>query len=140
STALTVHFFERPSDALLALDQKILRETREEQIPFCLITDISFEDGGADGLLLIDLLKEKGHRFVSIAMTGFASIETAINATKKGVFHYLTKPFELEDLAELTFKALAKIGYDAANSESLQSNRTNRVRQNIFLTKFKLEE
>ena len=61
---------------------------------FCLITDISLE-AGADGLLMIDNLKDKGFNFVSIAMTGFASIETAISATKKGVYHYLTKPFEL---------------------------------------------
>ena len=141
ASALTVHFFERPSDALIALDQKLIREGREEQRPFCLITDISFEEGGADGLLLIDLLKEKGHRFVSIAMTGFASIETAINATKKGVFHYLTKPFELEDLAELAFKALGKLGFDRNNvSLAPVPERANRVRQNIFLSKFKLEE
>lgn len=141
STALTVHFFERPSDALLALDQKILKEGKEEQRPFCLVTDISFEDGGADGLLLIDLLKEKGHRFVSIAMTGFASIETAINATKKGVFHYLTKPFELEDLSDLVFKALAKIGYDRSHlAGSNAEQRSTKIRNNVFLSKFKLEE
>ena len=44
-------------------------------------------------------------------MTGFASIETAINATKKGVFHYLTKPFELEDLYQLIIKACKKLGF-----------------------------
>jgi DNA-binding NtrC family response regulator len=73
--------------------------------PFCLITDISLEQG-SDGLLLIDILKEKGFEFVSIVMTGFASIETAIAATKKGVFHYLTKPFEPENLKRLVIQAL----------------------------------
>ncbi len=73
--------------------------------PFCLITDISLEQGG-DGLLLIDNLKEKQFNFVSIAMTGFASIETAIAATKKGVYHYLTKPFELESLQGLVLEAI----------------------------------
>jgi two-component system response regulator PilR (NtrC family) len=92
--ALNVHFFLTPTECLLELDKKIKSETVVNQTPFCLITDISFEVGGSDGLLLIDLLKERGHHFVSIVMTGFASIETAINATKKGVFHYLTKPFE----------------------------------------------
>tara|TARA_R110000868_G_scaffold183422_3_gene424732 strand:+ start:18261 stop:19805 length:1545 start_codon:yes stop_codon:yes gene_type:complete len=140
STALVIHYFEKPSDALLALDQKIQKEGKDTQKPFCLITDISFDDGGADGLLLIDLLKEKGHRFVSIAMTGFASIETAINATKKGVFHYLTKPFELEDLAELVFKAMAKLGFERASLTDSVSERANKVRQNVFLSKFKLEE
>lgn len=73
--------------------------------PFCLITDISLEQG-ADGLILIDVLKEKNLKFVSIAMTGFASIETAIAATKKGVFQYLTKPFELEKLKDVVISAL----------------------------------
>lgn len=78
--------------------------------PFCLITDISLEFG-ADGLLLIDNLKEKNFNFVSIAMTGFASIETAISATKKGVYHYLTKPFELENLQKLVMEAISnKLG------------------------------
>ena len=73
--------------------------------PFCLISDISLGQG-SDGLFLIDMLKEKGFEFVSIVMTGFASIETAIAATKKGVFHYLTKPFEPENLKKLVIQAL----------------------------------
>lgn len=75
--------------------------------PFCLITDISLEQG-ADGLLLVDNLNEKKFNFVSIAMTGFASIETAISATKKGVYHYLTKPFELEILQKLIMESISK--------------------------------
>lgn len=83
--------------------------------PFCLITDISLEQG-ADGLLLIDNLKEKGFNFVSIAMTGFASIETAISATRKGVYHYLTKPFELENLQKLVIEAISnKLGINIAS-------------------------
>ncbi|MDP7320752.1 MAG: sigma-54 dependent transcriptional regulator [Bacteriovoracaceae bacterium] len=78
--------------------------------PFCLITDISLEHG-ADGLHLIDNLKDKNFNFVSIVMTGFASIETAIAATKKGVYHYLTKPFELEVLQKLVMEAISnKLG------------------------------
>lgn len=73
---------------------------------FCLITDISLEQG-ADGLLLIDNLKDKGFDFVSIAMTGFASIENAISATKKGVYHYLTKPFELSTLSKLAMDGIS---------------------------------
>src|SRR5688572_30693761 len=35
--------------------------------PFCLVTDISLEQG-SDGLLLIDILKDRGFEFVSIVM------------------------------------------------------------------------
>lgn len=80
-------------------------KSHPKEQPFLLVTDISLEQG-SDGLLLIDILKDKGFEFVSIVMTGFASIETAIAATKKGVFHYLTKPFELENLKKLVIQAL----------------------------------
>lgn len=145
---LSVHFFLTPTECLFELDKKIKTESVVNQSPFCLITDISFEAGGSDGLLLIDLLKERGHHFASIVMTGFASIETAINATKKGVFHYLTKPFELEILADLVIKAFVKklnvpeghfseeetASAKAAASVSIQNNSNH-----LFLNKFKIE-
>ena len=74
---------------------------------FCLITDISF-DHGPNGLLLIDALKDKKLSFFSIVITGFGSIENAISATKKGVFHYLTKPFEMDNLCRLIEQGFEK--------------------------------
>ena len=97
---LKVELFESSDDCLMNF-----AKNHPKDVPFCLVTDISFEQG-SDGLLLIDILKDKGFEFVSIVMTGFASIETAIAATKKGVFHYLTKPFELENLKKLVTLAL----------------------------------
>ena len=97
---LNVSLFVSSEDCLMNFAKK---HPRKE--PFCLISDISLEQG-SDGLLLIDILKERGFEFVSIVMTGFASIETAIAATKKGVFHYLTKPFELDNLKRLVIEAI----------------------------------
>lgn len=112
SLGLEVVYYANPTECLEYLDRKYLGTDIKERTPFCLISDISFSEGSTDGLLLIDLLREKGHHFVSLVMTGFASIETAIMATRKGVFHYLTKPFELEVLSELIVKALTlKLGY-----------------------------
>lgn len=142
--SLTVHYFLSPTDCLVELDKKIKGETLVNQSPFCLITDISFEAGGSDGLLLIDLLKERGHHFVPIVMTGFASIETAINATKKGVFHYLTKPFELEILSDLVTKAFTKklnVPLSALTStDPLTKIITNQTQSPyLFQSKFKIE-
>jgi two-component system response regulator PilR (NtrC family) len=97
---LRVLLFSSAEDCLMEF-----AKTHPRDKPFCLISDISLENG-SDGLLLIDILKEKGFEFVAIVMTGFASIETAIAATKKGVFHYLTKPFEPENLKMLVIQAL----------------------------------
>jgi DNA-binding NtrC family response regulator len=110
SLGLEVVYFDNPSNCIEYLNKE--KASNPEMDPFCLVSDISFNEGGTDGLLLIDLLKENGLEFVSIVMTGFASIETAIMATKKGVFHYLTKPFELEVLSDLVIKALnLKLGF-----------------------------
>ncbi len=97
---LKVQLYSSAADCLMEFGKNHPRE-----LPFCLISDISLEQG-SDGLLLIDILKDRGFEFVSIVMTGFASIETAIAATKKGVFHYLTKPFELENLKKLVIEAI----------------------------------
>jgi len=77
-------------------------KNHDPKSPFFLLADISLGQG-SDGLLLIDILKERGFAFTSVVMTGFASIETAIAATKRGAFHYLTKPFELDVLKQLVF-------------------------------------
>lgn len=41
-----------------------------------------------------------------ILMTAFGNVETAIEAMKRGVFHYVTKPFKLSELAVNIDKAL----------------------------------
>jgi len=115
-----VVYFNNPSSCIDYLES--LKLTGESVGPFCLVSDISFDESSLDGLLLIDLLAEKGHEFVSIVMTGFASIENAIMATKKGVFHYLTKPFELDVLSKLVIKALVlKLNYKENELKNIPS-------------------
>lgn len=130
-----VIYFTSGSDCLSSLKNDDFNSA------FCLITDISLEQG-ADGLFLIDVLKERGLEFVSIVMTGFASIETAIAATKKGVFHYLTKPFDLENLYQLVKQVFAeKLQVDfndtADNSTGVVSTRP--TTSAIINSKFKIE-
>ena len=100
SLSLTVQLYRSSEDCLINF-----AKDHSKQEPFVLIADISL-GSGSDGLLLVDILKEKGFAFVSIVMTGFASIETAIKATKKGVYHYLTKPFELDVIKDLLVRAV----------------------------------
>lgn len=99
SFGVPVKLYTSSEDCLLEF-----AKNHNAKVPFLLLADISLGQG-SDGLLLIDILKERGLNFVSIVMTGFASIETAISATKRGAFHYLTKPFELEVLRTLIVDA-----------------------------------
>ena len=71
----------------------------DKNSPLLLVTDMSFGENEIDGIALIDYLKKLQFlNFEVIMMTGFGSIETAINATKRGIYKYLTKPFSLEDI------------------------------------------
>ncbi len=55
---------------------------------------------GMDGLELLEILKKK-HKYLEIIMlTGFASVDTAMEAGKLGAFGYLEKPYNFENLVE----------------------------------------
>jgi DNA-binding NtrC family response regulator len=83
--------------------KEALDRVRTEQ-PDLIIMDIRLEDG--DGVELMQHMRAIIPELIVILMTGFASIEHAVNATKKGAFHYLEKPFKLYDLRRLIQEAL----------------------------------
>ncbi|MFH1562912.1 MAG: sigma-54 dependent transcriptional regulator [Nitrospirota bacterium] len=61
-----------------------------------LIADIKMP--GLDGLGLLAKVKEECPGIDVIIITGFASIESAVDAMKKGAADYITKPFNLDEL------------------------------------------
>jgi len=128
--AIEVLSFTSPNECLEAMTDFGSR-------PFCLLTDISFSEGSVDGLALIDMLRASNHIFVSLVMTGFASIETAIAATKKGVFHYLTKPFELDALDDLIRRAFLELGVSLEAPSKAEEEKVAAGR--VFLKRFKVE-
>lgn len=69
------------------------------------ITDLRLP--GMDGLEVVRRLHAAKPRLPIILITAFGSTETVIEATKKGAFEYLVKPFEMEDLLAITAKAAA---------------------------------
>jgi DNA-binding NtrC family response regulator len=69
------------------------------------ITDLRLP--GMDGLELVRRLHAAKPRLPLVLMTAFGTTETVIEATKRGAFEYLIKPFEMEDLLEVTAKAVA---------------------------------
>src|SRR5262245_14288625 len=61
---------------------------------------------GLSGLDLVRELHEAKPRLPIILMTAHGTTETAIEATKRGAFDYLLKPFEMPELLEVVSKAL----------------------------------
>ncbi|MFH1874224.1 MAG: sigma-54 dependent transcriptional regulator [Pseudomonadota bacterium] len=59
-----------------------------------------------DGIQLIHKMKQIQPSLVPIVITGFGTITSAIQAMKAGAFHYITKPFELDDISLIVNAAL----------------------------------
>lgn len=62
---------------------------------------------GIMGDVLVSMVRDKYPHIVCVILTGFASIDTAMNAINKGeVYRYLTKPINMNDLKLALSEAL----------------------------------
>jgi DNA-binding NtrC family response regulator len=62
--------------------------------------------GDADGMDLLPHIKRRWPETQVIVLTGNATIEAAVEATKRGAFHFITKPFEFGNLQVTVERAL----------------------------------
>ena len=90
-------------------------EALEEIQPEVIITDLYLDKTRAFGLDLLKHTKKNLPSAVVIVVTGFGSIETAVDAMKYGAFDYLEKPFKLDELKLSVDRALS---YNEAVSEN----------------------
>lgn len=75
-------------------------------LPHVLITDHKMKN--IDGLMFLRKVQEEYPGIISIMMTAFGSIETAIEAMKAGAYHYIVKPFKNEEMVLLVKRAIDK--------------------------------
>ncbi|RUM39041.1 MAG: two-component system response regulator GlrR [Desulfobulbus sp.] len=72
--------------------------------PHLVITDLRMP--GIDGLALFEAIREKNKAVPVIIITAHGSIPEAVDATRQGVFSFLTKPIDGKELIRETEKAL----------------------------------
>jgi two-component system, NtrC family, nitrogen regulation response regulator GlnG len=59
-----------------------------------------------DGLSLLEQIRTLPNPPMAVIMTAQGTVDTAINAMKKGAYEYIIKPFDLEDVVSLAYQAL----------------------------------
>ena len=94
------------------------------------IADLLLPDGS--GLDLIESLRNAHAQIASIIITGNATVESAIEATKRGVFHYVTKPFNVDEVLGLVYKALRLEQLNLENKHLKQQLNKRYRMQNII--------
>jgi len=73
--------------------------------PAVIITDIRLPD--ADGLNVLQVLRDLDIEVPVIAMTAFSDLDQAVSAFQSGVFDYLPKPFDLDQVMAVVARAAA---------------------------------
>ena len=68
------------------------------------LLDYRLPDG--DGMTVLKSIKERDPDTLVILLTAYTGVDVAVEAMKQGAFHYLNKPFNLDEIAVLVEKAL----------------------------------
>jgi two-component system response regulator HydG len=92
--------FGNPHDALRYLSSNGLDALGTELV----ISDLRMPE--VDGLDLLQHVKRLPNQIPVVIMTAFATVDTAIEGLRRGVFDYITKPFKLTELNITVERAL----------------------------------
>ncbi len=80
-----------------------IRELESSEIDVVL-TDLRM--GKIDGMDLLDRVRIKHADTKVVMVTGYATVPSAIEAMRKGAFHYLAKPYKLDEVRETVKRAM----------------------------------
>jgi two-component system response regulator AtoC len=91
-------------------------EALDTVVPELVISDLYLDKTRAHGLDILHKARAMNPPAIVILITGYGSIETAVEAMKKGAYDYLEKPFKLDELRLCVQRALS---YNDAISENV---------------------
>lgn len=95
---------EQGHDVETAQDGRSAIEVAERFCPDVLIVDWMLQND-LSGLEVSESLRESNPRLTTIIITGYPAQELRTRAEKSGVFAFLEKPFELDDIRETVRRA-----------------------------------
>ena len=118
---LTVHIAGTGTEAIGILDQNPVD---------VILTDLKMP--GADGLAVLAHARKIQPSAEVILMTGYATVESAVKAMKMGAFHYVTKPFDTEEVVQFVDRLLEVTSVRKENLLLKSQVRDRNALQNII--------
>lgn len=92
----------------------------EQHSPGYAVVDLKL-NGNTSGLACVQLLHQHNPDMLIVVLTGFASINTAVEAIKLGACQYLAKPSNTDDIE-------AAFGHVAGNADVEVTNRSTSIK------------
>ncbi len=83
------------------------------------VTDLKMEK--VDGMQVLQRCKELDPDVEVILVTGYAAVDTAIEAIKRGAYHYVAKPFKLDEVRNVVREAAEKVALKKENRRLRES-------------------
>ena len=94
------------------------------------ITDLRMKS--VDGLDVLSGIKRVDPTVPVIVMTAFGGIDSAVEAMRRGAFHYITKPLEMETLRGLAERACRERVLSRENAQLRRTLRANASAQQLL--------
>jgi two-component system, NtrC family, response regulator AtoC len=98
------HLLENDYDTYVAEDIRGAMDVLEREQIDLVLTDLRL--AGEDGMTLIDRALKLPHPPIVIMMTAYGSVDTAVEAMKRGAYDFVTKPLNLDKVEMLIARAL----------------------------------
>ncbi|BCM83489.1 chemotaxis protein CheY [Methylobacterium indicum] len=117
-----------PLEALLA-----------ERTPAYAVVDLKLN--GESGLACVKALHDHDPEILTVVLTGYASIATAVEAIKLGACHYLAKPANTDDIEAAFSKAAGDVDVSLdGRPTSIKTLEWERIHQTLVETDFNISE
>ena len=102
------------------------------------ITDLKMPD--VDGMELLRKIRETYSETMVIVITGYGTVETAVEAMKLGAYDYITKPFDAEHIRMVVQKALKQVSLTSENKYLKQQIREAKDFQDIIGSSCRMQD
>ena len=115
---------EESFDCYLAADLEQATQVLKNEDVDLLLTDLRL--GGDSGMEVLDVANSRPNPPVSLMMTAYGSVDTAVEAMRRGAWHFVTKPLNLDEVELLLKRAVRSRSLEKENKVLVKENESLR--------------